>query len=93
MIQLVDPTVTGGGQKRSVAPRLADLSRLKIGLLSNGKANADALLQQTAAYFDDELGCSVTQLLDKGNAGRPAPPELLAELAAESDFLITAVGD
>ena len=75
-----------------MAPRLADLSRLKVGLLSNGKANADALLYETAAHFESDLGCSVTKLLDKRNAGRPAPPDFLAELAAESDFLITAVG-
>ena len=93
MIQMVDPAGIGGDQKRRMAPRLGDLSRLKVGLLSNGKANADALLHETAAHFERDLGCSVTQLLDKRNAGRPAPPDFLAELAAESDFLITAVGD
>ena len=93
MIQMVDPGGTGGGTTRDMAPRLAGLDSLKVGLLSNGKANADALLYETAAHFERELGCSVTGLLDKRNASRPAPPEYLSELAAGADFLITAVGD
>ena len=93
MIQMVDPGGTGGGVTRTMAPRLAGLDGLRIGLLSNGKANADALLHETAAQFERELGCRTIRLLDKRNASRPAPPDFLGELAAGADFLITAVGD
>ena len=92
-ITLVDPSGTSATPKRTMAPRLATLSGLKMGLLTNGKANADVLLNETAALFTAEFGCAVSGFVDKRNAGRPALPEHHRQLAAEADFLITAVGD
>ncbi len=92
-ITLVDPGGRGGSTNRTVAPRLADLAGLRIALLSNGKANADVLLRETAALFADEFGCREACFIDKRNAGRPALPEHHRQLAEDADFLITAVGD
>ncbi|MEC9286149.1 MAG: hypothetical protein VYC36_09270 [Pseudomonadota bacterium] len=93
-MELMDPGADGdGGPTRVTAPRLASLDGKKIGLLSNGKANAELLLRETAARFEKEHGCSVVHFIDKRNAGKPADPAYLAKLAAEADFLITAVGD
>ncbi len=92
-ITLVDPGGRGGDTDRAMAPRLAALGGARIGLLSNGKANADVLLRETAALFESEYGCAVAGFVDKGNASRPALPEHHRELASKSDFLITAVGD
>ena len=90
---LVDPGGAGGSTDRGMAPRLADLGDLRMGLLSNGKANADVLLYETAAIFQREYGCRVADFVDKRNAGRPALPDHHRRLAATADFLITAVGD
>ena len=92
-ITLVDPSGTSTTPTRTMAPRVATLSGLKMGLLANGKANADVLLNETAALFTAEFGCEVSSFVDKGNASRPALPEHHRRLAAEADFLITAVGD
>ncbi len=93
-IELMDPGADGDGAlTRVAAPRLANLDGKKIGLLSNGKANAELLLRETATRFETDHGCSVVHFIDKRNAGKPADPAYLAELAAEADFLITAVGD
>ena len=92
-ITLVHPGGRGGSTNRTSAPRLADLSGLNMGLLANGKANADVLLHETAALFSREFGCRETGFIDKRNAGRPALPEHHRQLAARADFLITAVGD
>ena len=93
-IELMDPGADGDGAlTRVAAPRLANLDGKKIGLLSNGKANAELLLRETATRFEKEHGCSVVHFIDKRTAGKPADPAYLAELAAEADFLITAVGD
>ncbi len=89
----MDPGGAGTTVERSLAPRLADVSGLKIGLLTNGKANADVLLRETAAIFERERDCSVVHFIDKQNASRPATDAHLDELAAQCDFLITAVGD
>ena len=89
--------VIPGGRRetaaRNLAPRLEDLTARRIGLLGNGKANADVLLEETAALFRAEFGCEVAGFVDKRNASRPALAEHHATLAADADFLITAVGD
>ena len=93
-IELMDPGADGeGGPTRLEAPRLESLDGKKIGLLSNGKANAELLVRETAARFEQEHGCSVVHFIAKRNAGKPADPAYLAKLAAQADFLITAVGD
>ena len=92
-ITLVDPAGRRSSAVRTAAPRLESLAGLNIGLLSNGKANADVLLNETAALFVDAYGCRTAHFVDKRNAGRPALPEHHRELAAAADFLITAVGD
>ena len=92
-ITLVDPGGRRPAAARTKAPRLANLADLNIGLLANGKANADVLLNETAALFADQYGCSTTHFVDKRNASRPALPEHHRELAGAADFLITAVGD
>ena len=52
-IELMDPGADGeGGPTRLEAPRLESLDGKKIGLLSNGKANAELLVRETAARFE-----------------------------------------
>ena len=92
-ITLIDPGGRGGSTDRTLAPRLANLAGLRIGLLSNGRANADVLLNETAELFVGDYGCEVTGFVDKRNASRPALPEHHRQLAESADFLITAVGD
>ena len=92
-ITLVDPGRATSPTTRAMAPRLAHLAGLDIGLLSNGKANAEALLRETAAIFGAELDCRVSRFVDKRDASRPALPAHHRQLAEAADFLITAVGD
>lgn len=92
-ITLVAPGGHGASTNRAMAPRLTDLSGARIGLLSNGKANADVLLNETAALFTGQYGGCVAGFVDKRNASRPALPEHHTQLAEQADYLITAVGD
>ena len=92
-ITLMDPGGGAATEKRSIAAKLASLDGARIGLLTNGKHNADVLLRETAQCFVAQHGCEVLAFEDKGNATRPAPAEMIEKLAAEVDFLITAVGD
>ena len=92
-ITLVSPGGAGAPTNRAMAPRLAQLAGLDIGLLSNGKANAEALLRETAAIFSAELDCRVSHFVDKRDASRPALSTHHRQLAEAADFLITAVGD
>lgn len=90
---LISPKGTNNQAAREAASRLGSLQGLRIGLLSNGKLNAELLLRETAAVFERHHGCVVTELVTKASASKPAAPEELAQLAGKSDFLITANGD
>lgn len=92
-MKLVDPTVAAPTRQSRRAPALASLDGLTIGLLSNTKLNADALLEQTAAMLQTRFGGSVLPMVAKGSAGAPAPADTLKNLSEACDYLITASGD
>jgi hypothetical protein len=46
-----------------------------------------------AALFEAWHGCTLRTVYSKSNASAPAPAEILAQAAAEVDFLITGLGD
>lgn len=92
-LELLDPTGQTPQTGYAAAPRLASLDELRIGLLSNGKVNADRLLRLTAERFVQQHGCHIARETAKPNASRIADPQLLRDLSHDVDFLITAVGD
>ncbi len=92
-MELIDPTVEGAEQNRSRAPAISDLHGLTIGLLSNGKANADHLIGKTADLLVERFGGRRLDVLYKKHPSEPAPGELLTNLCHECDYLITAAGD
>ncbi len=92
-LELLDPTGQTPETGYTAAARLPSLDGLRIGLLSNGKVNADRLLRLTAERFVERHGCSIVCETAKPNASRIADPQVLRDLSHDVDFLITAVGD
>jgi len=92
-MKLVDPTVTSNHPDNHRAPAMPTLKGKTIGLLSNGKLNADLLLQETAACLSERHGGQVLPITYKPNPSGPAPGEKLISLAPECDYLLTATGD
>lgn len=92
-MELLDPTVPGQQVERHRAPALKDLEGLTIGLLSNGKANADYLIQATADRLMAKYGGRSLEIVYKHHASEPASTELLTNLSYEADYIITAAGD
>lgn len=92
-LELLDPTGQTPETGYAAAARLGSLEGLRIGLLSNGKVNADRLLRLTAERFVERHGCAIVCETAKPNASRIAEPQVLREIGQDVDFLITAVGD
>lgn len=92
-MQLYAPTSTTPIRKRSRAPLVAKLDGARIGILENGKLNAEEMLNEVAALFVQHHGCTVRTLASKKNASAPAPSNTLVQVAQEVDFLITGLGD
>ena len=90
-MQLYSPMSTTPKRKAFRAPPLVSLEGLRIGLLENGKLNADEMLREVAALFVERHGCST--VASKRNASAPAPSATLTQVAQEVDFLITGLGD
>ena len=92
-IRLYDPGGDPPEHVATLAPRLASIDGLRIGILANGKVNGDVLARETARMFVERHGACIAADESKGNATRICPPNLLASIAERSDLLITAVGD
>jgi len=92
-MQLCSPLSTAPKRKAFRAPPLATLDGARIGVLENGKLNAEAMLNEVAQLFVQRHGCTVRTLASKKNASAPAPGNTLTTVAQEVDFLITGLGD
>ena len=92
-MQLYDPTSSATKRKAFRAPPLAGLEGTRIGILENGKLNAEEMLRELAALFVERHGCTVRTLASKTNASAPAPANTLVKVAQDVDFLITGLGD
>lgn len=92
-MRLYDPTSSTPARKSHRAAALAALEGKTIGILENGKLNAEQMLREIAVLFEERHGCTVRAVYSKSNASAPAPAATLAKAAQEVDFLITGLGD
>jgi hypothetical protein len=92
-MQLYSPLSTTPRRKAFRAPALASIDGSRIGILENGKLNAEEMLNEVAALFVERNGCTVRTLASKSNASAPAPANTLVKVAQEVDFLLTGLGD
>ncbi len=92
-MQLYDPTSTPPKRKAFRAPALASLEAKRIGVLENGKINAEKMLRELAGLFVERHGCTVRTVASKSKPSVPAPANTLIKVAQDVDFLITGLGD
>ena len=92
-MQLYSPLSTTPKRKAFRAPVLASIGGARIGVLENGKLNAEEMLNEVAQLFVQRHGCTVRTLASKRNASAPAPASTLVAVAQEVDFLLTGLGD
>ena len=92
-MQLYSPMSTTPKRKAFRAPAFKSLDGLRIGILENGKLNAEEMLNEVAQLFVQRHGCTIQRLASKKYASAPAPATTLTQVAQEVDFLITGLGD
>ena len=90
---LLDPTDPEVLQRRTLAPRLAELRGKVGGFLDNRKQNANVLLERMAARLAAEYGMAEAVHRAKFIYSRVADPALIEELAERCDFIVAAIGD
>lgn len=90
---LVDPTGEPRREERPAdAHREAGRALTRIGLFSNNKQNATEIEESIGAWAWREHGVEVRSYL-KLNASVPATPELVDQIVAECDVVVTGSGD
>ena len=78
---------------KTLATRPDTLDGKVVGLLDNGKRNADVLLRAVATLLGEKYQLLDVVYVNKGNATRIAPRPIMEELLTKADVLVTAVGD
>ena len=76
-----------------LAPRLQTLQNVRLGVLDNSKWNASRLLRHVVAQLDTDISPTAIHHYTKASFSRVAPDALLDEVAAETDVVVTAIGD
>src|SRR3954447_21593413 len=77
----------------SPAPRVAAIDGMRLGILDNTKWNAGRLLRKTAALLGERHSFAAVNYYRKESFSKAADPALVAQIAAENDVVLTAIGD
>jgi hypothetical protein len=88
-----DPRGRVEAKRLALAPRVAAVQGLRLGVLDNTKWNANRLLRKTAARLEERLHFAAVNYYRKESFSKYADPALLATIAAENDIVLTAIGD
>ena len=88
---LLNPRGPYHHEENPIAPRLADLNQKVLGLIDNGKDNADIFLDYVQALIGQKYGISNIHRIIKLDGSAPAP--LTEEFFDTCDFVINAFGD
>jgi hypothetical protein len=75
------------------APRPADLRGATIGLLINTKQNAEPFLRETGRLLVERYGAAGVLARTKTNFAQPASEDLVKEMTAACEVIVTGVGD
>ena len=92
-IQLMDPRGESPKVGVQTAPRPESLEGRVLGLVDNTKINARKLLDQLADLLKTEGKPKEVVLFTKPDATRPAPKDLIQQIAEKCDVAVLAVGD
>jgi hypothetical protein len=92
-LAVFDPRGRVDAERVALAPRAAALKGLSLGILDNTKWNANRLLRKTAALLETGQGIGAVNYYKKESFSKVADPALIAEIAANNDIVLTAIGD
>lgn len=92
-VRIIVPEEQAPAPEASTARRSARGGALRLGVLDNSKANADHLLRFIAEGVRASRPVAEVVTLRKPSASRPAEEAVLARLAAEADFVVSAMAD
>lgn len=88
-----DPRGTVESNNVPIAGRVKKLDGLRLAILDNSKWNANKILRTSTAALEQSVKFSKVNYYVKHSFSKDAAPELIAEIAANNDIVLTAIGD
>jgi hypothetical protein len=76
-----------------IATRVKKLDGLRLAILDNSKWNANKILRASSAALEKTNKFARVNYYVKHSFSKDAAPELIAEIAANNDIVLTAIGD
>jgi len=92
-IPVYDPRGVVEASPLAAAPRAKGLKGLRFGILDNTKWNASKLLRGLRDRLSEKHGFSAVNYYRKESFSLNARPELIDEIAASNDIVLTAIAD
>ncbi|MBI3045667.1 MAG: hypothetical protein HYY78_22900 [Betaproteobacteria bacterium] len=92
-VTLVVPEAPVRAAAAAAASRKAGKGGLRLGVLDNSKGNADHLLEFIVEGVKAAVPVASVVALRKATVSLPAPKDILDQLAAEADFVVSAMAD
>jgi hypothetical protein len=91
-LRVLDPRLDAEGEAMTMAPPLGSLDGATLGLLDNAKIGTERFFDHVEHILRSRFGVRDVIRRRKPDSSRPAPTELLGELAG-ADAVLSAVGD
>ena len=92
-MKLFDPTTAPAARALTLAPRPGGLKGLRLGLVDNTKFNSDTLLQKLAERLATRHQMTVTATNRKRSPSHEIDEAGIRALRAQSDLVISGIGD
>ena len=92
-LAVFDPRGRVDAEQRALAPRAKALRGLRLGILDNTKWNANRLLRKPVELLETEHRIGAVSYYKKESFSKVADPALIAEIVANNDIVLTAIGD
>jgi hypothetical protein len=90
---LLDPMAPSNTSDKFLAPRLDDLNGKVMGLLDISKNGSDIFLDRVEELMREHFDLADIVRVTKPTFGRPAPQELITELADRCNFVVEGLAD
>jgi predicted DNA-binding protein (UPF0251 family) len=92
-VRVFDPRGVVETANTPIAVRPKQLDGLRLAILDNSKWNANKILRTSTAALEKSIKFAKVNYYVKGSFSKDAEPELIAEIAANNDLVLTAIGD
>jgi hypothetical protein len=91
-LPFIDPTAGGSKARIALAPRPIDLAGKVVGMIDNTKEQADVILETVAEVLKSRYGVARVIIRRKEHYSKPAPTDMIDELAQQVQVAAAALG-